>query len=163
MKVPTYRYLVVYFFDRQSDGFGFQAKYWPLHMTIIPPFSIGLPPDLLGGLIKEILDGQRRIRSSVEGVGLFGPRQTVPVKIVEKTPGLQNLHDRLVGLLAPYEPVYKSDLHIGQGFKPHITDKGHTQAVVGQSLRVDSASLVEVLQPGSRPNRRVYQTYDFNG
>lgn len=66
---------------------------------------------------------------------------------------------KLKEMIDTLNPIYADDDHVGLNYLPHVTDKNHGQAKVGQNIIVKEFSLVEVLPAGSRPNRKVIRTY----
>ena len=155
-----YRYVIVYLLDPLPDGAGFQAKDWPLHVTLLPPFTVDIEPDVLCAELAHVAELNRPVTTNIIGKDLFGRHGTVPVKTMDKPDGLQQLHDGLAKLATDLGATHVDPRHLGEGYRPHVSDKHHGQADVGQTVHIDNFSLVQIIRE-SRPNRFVYCTFQL--
>ncbi|HEY8108565.1 MAG TPA: 2'-5' RNA ligase family protein [Patescibacteria group bacterium] len=135
------KYLVVHFLDSLSEGERFESSAWPLHLTLIPPFSTNAERSDLEQFLRTV--SQRRpIDLKVSGKSLFGVRQDIPVMEVVLLPELRDLHEAVVNALEEQDVRHGSPAHIREGFRPHVTIQKSGTAEPGQTVRMDAITLV---------------------
>lgn len=150
------KYLLVHFLDDIAEGVRFKSSEWPLHLTIVPPFSIDADPDDLFERILDAKDGKNEekipkpIDLKVSGKAMFGSRRDIPVMEVEPAPALRSLHEALVGRMDEAGAVHGDPKHIRERYRPHITVQKSGSAAPGRPIRLDSVTLVGYPAPGLR-------------
>ncbi len=154
-------YLFVYLIEEKPDGFAFRSRDWPLHLTLLPPFSIDMPADDLWSLTVRELNGLPAITTHITCEAIFGRGKKV--QILDKPAELQSLHITLRNLVDSRGALHKSPHHLDAAYKPHITNQQGRTVALDRKIILDSVSLVEVFSPGNIPNRKIYKTLQLVG
>ncbi|MGO7983794.1 2'-5' RNA ligase family protein, partial [Rhizobium johnstonii] len=68
------------------------ASSWPLHVTIVAPFSSAEAPDALGAALAEFASVHAPIAAIAGQLAMFGARRTVPFVLIEPSGELRSLH-----------------------------------------------------------------------
>ena len=151
--------IIVSFFEDLKPGYRFAASNWPLHLTLVRPFTTEGPVESIETALTKALDQQPAIAMDFGEIGQFGPHEDVPVTTVVKTPELQNLHDRLRALMEEYGAVNNTQWS-GKEYRPHVTHQHHGKMEPGQSVQLRQASLLDY-QDGENATRTILRTYPF--
>jgi hypothetical protein len=94
--------------------------------------------------VRAVAAGTRPIEVLVRGRALFGPGQDVPVALVERTPGLTDLHARLVDAVLALGGRFAEPAHLFEHWHPHITDTAAVAVEEGTVLRLDRLALADL-------------------
>ena len=159
-----YRFLIVNFVHKTpEDGFLFDGSSWPLHMTLVPPFSV--PTDTIEVLaeIERNLTNFQPFSTSVGADAAFGRRRTVPVSLINSTPQLQRLHEMLLKSVTELGGEVVTPIYSGKGYKSHVTFQKSGRLQPGQKIDINNVSLVD-RRPDDHPHQRqVIRTLLING
>jgi len=147
------RYAAAYMLDKPKLGEVFTK--WPLHITVLPWFECQDIAIYVGMLEKTA----RKIRPFYVTVGReadFGPDGGVPVKLVNKTYPLTELHATVCRLLMYGKGHAGSrEERITRPWRPHITVRGDRHISTGTKVLVDSLDIVEDIKDGRMGRKSV--------
>ncbi len=152
------RYALVKFLENLRDSDEFPALSWPLHLTIVPNFSIGWDDVTLREKVHGVLAGHDPVDVGAGHDDLFGPQRTVPVTVLEPTPGLMSLHNRIFELLTNAGADFCRPEYVQRGYRPHVTITPQRRLGPGDRIVVDAISLVDLQPRGNSQLRRVLGT-----
>lgn len=133
------RYVIVSFVEDEYPKTFIQSE-WPLHVTLVSPFSSTAPTQRLIDILKEVCLLHEKVVTEGKSRELFGPDATISVTELVNTPALQALRDDLReayrDLIEFTGPQYPS-------YRPHVTDSERS-VVVGEKISVRALSLVQI-------------------
>ena len=75
---------------------------------------------------------------------MFGPHKDVEVMIIEKSTELVDLHNKLHSLLVKAGAVFNDPQFQAEGFRPHSTVQGAKRLQTGDSVVIDSLSIIDL-------------------
>lgn len=132
----------------------FHKSGWPLHMTIIRPFSsLKSSKDFLD-TISMLCSNKKVITTKGKSYEMFGSENDVSVTELDNVPEIQSLHDEIMHACDSWMnfkmPAYGT-------YKPHVANQGDMKIDVGEGVLIDSISLVEMIDG----NRKVLGTIKF--
>lgn len=153
MQKLTQKYVIVHLVDNLPVGYKFPMSDWPLHITLADVFAIeGDSAELIIDLETEF-SSHPPIQSSVVGDEWFGEDKSVHVKLIKKTEELQQLHETILSVLSNYKATFNNPEYTHAGFKPHSTVQKNGQLDLGDTVTLDSLTLIDMF-PDSNPHRR---------
>ena len=159
----TQKYCLVQLVAPLSDGFEFVMSEWPLHVTLADVFKVtGEPQEVLGRLGVGVA-GLVPFDSTIVGEEWFGPEQTVRVRLLDLTPALRELHETCVTALEEFDVVFNSPQFMRDGFRPHSTVKRGQELHIGDAVRFDALTLIDMFPDGDPAKRRILGTVPFGG
>lgn len=142
-------YLIAHFVESPAAEF----VAWPLHMTILPWFTVKEPGDEVLEEITQMLADTAPFHARAEKRDFLGPYRIVPVTLIEKTPEIIDLHARCLELVSSHDWKFSSAHYTGEAFLPHVTKKENKEVKPGEVVEVDNLYLVEA--PAADPRTRV--------
>lgn len=135
-------------------GESFAVKSWPLHITVLPPFTTDVASSEVADVIAAATSGQTALTAIAGHDEMFGRRRDVPVTVIEENAALTRLHRALVDAVGPLAATPDERAFTGKGFRPHVTIKGHRRVHEGDALALTQIALVD-MAPRSAPGGRV--------
>jgi 2'-5' RNA ligase len=155
------RVVVVIPLEPLHAGTRFAVREWPLHVTVVPPFSTHATIDDLARAIAETTAGVPTFRVSAGPDALFGRRHDVPVTLVEDHPRLTDLHHALQAALHPLAVPSSDRAFLPGPYRPHVTMKGERRASEGDLLTLSQVALVDMAPRSSPGGREVLATVEL--
>jgi 2'-5' RNA ligase len=152
------RVVVVMPLEPLRAGTRFAVREWPLHVTVVPPFSSHAAIDDIARVIAETTAGTPVFQVTAGGSALFGRRHDIPVTLVEDDPRLTGLHDQLAGALRPLASSASDRSFQATEYRPHVTTKGERHVVEGDVLTLGQVALVDMAPRSSPGGREVLAT-----
>lgn len=143
------RWCVVTFVEPAAPEFGRDA--WPLHVTWVPPFD-AVEADVVGAL-GAVLGGRPSLETEAVAEAWFGRRRDVRVSELARGENLAALHRALLAALDGIGVDVLAMRHVGDAFRPHVSQQRGRSLEVGARVRVTEVSLV-AMRPGGEPRRR---------
>jgi len=143
------RFVVILPLQPLAAGDRFTTRDWPLHVTIVPVFTSPASAADIASLLECNLPALTIVAGHDEG---FGPKNALPVTVVEPSPELAALHLALIDLL---QPQFKNPEYTGDAYRAHITIKRGFRAVDGESYRLTQLALVDMEPEQELGMRRV--------
>jgi 2'-5' RNA ligase len=151
--------ILVHFVEQQLEGWSFPREHWPLHITLVPWFSVVDAEAVLRSLAR-VADETTPFRLRVGGQEQFGVHGEVSVNIIANQELVKALHVKLVETLAEADTAYHEQRYMGQRFLAHITrhaiDGRHSSE--GEEIQVNDFHLVRLV---NEQTCRVEQQFDF--
>ena len=154
------RVVVVIPLEPLRAGTRFAVHEWPLHVTVVPPFSTHASVDDVARVIAETSSAVAPFEVTAGEGAMFGRRHDIPVTLVEDDARLTDLHDALVGALAPLASMGGRTLQQAQ-YRPHVTSKGDRHAITGEVLMLAQLALVDMAPRSSPGGREVLATIEL--
>ncbi|MEP6559613.1 MAG: 2'-5' RNA ligase family protein [Nakamurella sp.] len=150
-----YRLVVVLPLEPLAVGDGFSLKDWPLHLTVAPTFVIDTELADVLTAIGPVLRSQAQLTVHAGPDEGFGHSGKIPVTLIEPSAELRGLHDRLVDGLVVVGATFDDPEFVGQGYRPHVTVTRAARVLLGETLTLRQAALVNMAPAGHRRLRRV--------
>jgi hypothetical protein len=155
------KYTLVKLLENKQKGYQFSWATWPMHLTLVDDFFIDLDKPELYKMLKELLAGQRPVKTVAQNDDLMGPSKDTPVTIIKTTPGLMSLHNKLIGLLEKSGAVLVSPEFAEDGFRPHATIQGKHRLHTGDKVIVDAVSIIDMQPSGDVARRKLLSTINL--
>jgi len=147
-------FLVVCFVEKNLPK-EFLSGFWPLHVTIVRPFTTELSAIELTDIVQQVATQYSPLTLRAKSREMFGGRhRDIPVTELEKIPEIQQLHEDLLARFGS-RIHFKPPQH---DFRPHVTDQKSGQIAVGDEVHLNTLSLIE--EEGNR--RVIIETSSFN-
>jgi hypothetical protein len=144
-----------------SVGDSFAVRDWPLHITVLPPFLSAAEPAAIAEVVASACADQGALRVIAGPGELFGRRHDIPVTLVREHPELTRLHRTLVDALRPFAATPEEPAFTGDGFRPHVTVKGHARVSAGDMLSLRQLAIVDMLPRAHPAGRTVLATHNL--
>ncbi|MCW4384376.1 2'-5' RNA ligase family protein [Salinibacterium sp. SYSU T00001] len=151
MSESAERIVVVLPLARLDVGERFAVDYWPLHVTVVAPFSTHSSMDEVEETVIHSVRDYCPLRVTVGGEAMFGRRQNIPVNLIRPHEGLFALQSDLQNAL---QPLMVSPRHPSQEFRPHVTAKRNGRVHEDDRLTLSHVAVVD-MAPRSEPRGRV--------
>ncbi|XAS67581.1 2'-5' RNA ligase family protein [Micrococcaceae bacterium Sec5.7] len=154
--------ILVVFVEPVTEGQEFPRTDWPLHITIVR-FDIN-GEDAPAGVVA-LADGPAE---AALGTALtigeddgFGHLGSVPVSLVDPSPGLQLLHESLVEAVVGLSGNIASPHYTGDNYRPHISHHGSKRVNPGDAVVLDRIALVDMAPDGRHATRCILKLWEL--
>jgi 2'-5' RNA ligase len=147
------RFVVVLPLAPLRTGESFAVTHWPLHVTVLAPFSTNATVSEVACAIAAATNGQAPLRARAGHEELFGRRHNTPVTLLTENPSLTRLHANLLHTLRPLGSTPDQPAFTGRDFRAHVTVKHHARIHEGDELTLTQIALVD-MAPRSYPGGR---------
>jgi 2'-5' RNA ligase len=147
------RFVVVLPLEPLRTGESFAVTHWPLHVTVLAPFSTEATVSEIAEAIATALPGQTALRVVAGPEELFGRRHNIPVTVLAEDPSLTRLHVTLVDTLRRFASAPDDRAFTGRDFRAHVTVKHHARIHEGDQLTLTQVAIVD-MAPRSYPGGR---------
>jgi hypothetical protein len=148
------KYVIVSILTPQPPASFIQSE-WPLHVTLLRPFSTELPPEIVVSKFTVACKDQKIIATKGKSKELFGPDNDVPVTELELTTELQLLH---TALKTDFEGEIEFTSAQYPDFRAHVTKNLGRQIGVGELVELKTVSLVKL----EAPYRTIIETLELD-
>ncbi len=141
-------------------GDSFAVHSWPLHVTVVPPFSTEAEPSVIAHALELVCAEHAAIQATAGNDTLFGRRENVAVTLIHESAALTRLHHRLVAAMLPLAAASASARPAVNepGFRAHVTIKGTSRVYTGDVLTLGQVALVDMAPRAHASGRRVLAT-----
>ncbi|WP_173922279.1 2'-5' RNA ligase family protein [Agromyces sp. Marseille-P2726] len=150
------RFVVVLTLAALDAGDEFTVADWPLHVTLVEPFSTERPAIVVAGALRTALAGSAVVRATAGEDAMFGRRRNVPVTLVHDGGQLSALRTRALDGL---DRAGVDTGHVRADFRPHVTRKRHGRLHAGQRVPLESVALIDMRPPEGSHHRRVVDAW----
>lgn len=157
------RFVVVLPLAPLVAGDSFAVRHWPLHITVLAPFTTYTPLERIADALGEVATQQTAIEAVAEHDELFGRRHDVPVTLVRGNPDLVRLRDLLIIAVRPLAAQPNEPAFTGGQFRPHVTMKGDRRVHAGDVLLLRQLALVDMAPWSAPEGRMVLATFALDG
>jgi 2'-5' RNA ligase len=147
------RFVVVLPLSPLRTGESFAVTHWPLHVTVLAPFSTDAAASEITDVIARAISHEPAGTAVAGPVELFGRRENVPVTVLVENPSVTRLHRSLVDALRPFATDPGERAFTGRDFRAHVTIKHHARIHEGDELSLTQVALVD-MAPRSAPGGR---------
>jgi 2'-5' RNA ligase len=136
--------VVVALFEPMTPGTSFSRREWPIHVTLVSPFSVDAPAEDLARAVASAGGDGWPLRIRFGGQAMFGARHDVPVQLAESAEVVA-LHERLAVLLETMPGfVARDPRHWRQGYRPHMTHVPAVAVHAGDTRELRCIALAEL-------------------
>lgn len=143
-------------------GDRFPVQEWPLHVTVLPPFTTDATGTEIGDAIRSVASEHSAVRMVAAGDELFGRRHDIPVTVVAENELLTTLHHELRAAVRPFAAQPDEPAFTGAGFRPHVTVKLPARVHEGDTFTLAQLAVVD-MAPRASAGRAVLATIDLPG
>ncbi|MFD1826942.1 MULTISPECIES: 2'-5' RNA ligase family protein [Mumia] len=141
------------------EEFGRDA--WPLHVTWVPPFDAA--EDDVVGALSGVLAGRPPIDTRAVADTWFGRRREVRVAELARVDEIDALHRAMLAALDDVGVDVRAMRHVGDRFRPHVSEQRGRGVEIGAPVRLEDVSLVAMRPDGDARRRRVVRTWPLGG
>lgn len=144
--------------EELNKGDTFEDQDWPLHVTVMPWFSV--PKQFEPGLIHSLANQMHQVRPQAV-VGdqneLFGDRKTIEVRTLRNIGKLATLHVSVLGILNRIGGEVNSP-YIRDLYRPHVTYQHGKGINENEEVTLSRMQLIRGDESGPR---RVENVFNF--
>lgn len=158
MKPATQKYVIVKFLEPIADGSEFDAKHWPLHVTLASNFVIDRKAVRLFEELTELATSEKPVTTAASEDDYFGPEKQVHVTTLTMTPELQSLHSRIIALLKSLGAIFDEPQYQETGYRAHTTVQAEKRLHKGETVVVDELTVVDMLPHNDISRRKTMKT-----
>lgn len=152
------RFVVVLPLVALASGDEFTVAAWPLHVTLVEPFSTELDVDHVADAVRSATDGAHGVRATAGDEAMFGRRRDVPVTLVRDGGELGVLRARAIDSL---RSAGIDVGHVRSDFRPHVTRKHHGRLEPGDRVTLDTVAVIDMRPPEGSHHRRVVAAWSL--
>lgn len=161
MNKYSQKYCLVTFFDELDDGTQFKYSQWPMHITIADTFACDKINKATEAL-QSLIPNQNEINTSMGEDEYFGADKQVHVTLVNMNEKLLALHMEVVEILKSKGAVFNDPQYIEDGYKAHVTVQKNFRLNEGDTITLNSVSLVDMFYEGDHQQRKILKTFQFS-
>ncbi|MGO4692302.1 2'-5' RNA ligase family protein [Glaciibacter sp. 2TAF33] len=148
------RFVVVLPLAPLRTGESFLVTHWPLHVTVLAPFSTDAAASEITDAIARTIHHQPALTAVAGPLEMFGRRENIPVTVLAENPAVTRLHRTLVNAIRPFATDPDESAFTGRAFRAHVTVKHHARIHDGDELSLNQVALVD-MAPRSAPGGRM--------
>lgn len=156
------KYVIVHFIRGGPELKLFGKKDWPLHITLLMNFNIDISENDLINKLLSFSQTLTPIQLMVKERMLLGPNKDIQVNILESNQEIMKLHESLKDLLDSLNATYDNPEYVGKGYRPHSTVQENDRVKEGETIKIDSFSLIDMEPNGNSDKRKFIKTFDFH-
>lgn len=138
--------IIVAMVDPDTVPHRFQRKrlQWPLHVTVLPWFTV---PDeaALVDFLQRHLPSEQAFEAIIGADASFGESGERPVSLVENRAPFALLHNYVLEAVLGQHGTVLMNTWIRDSYKPHVTHHGENRLHPGETFMVQSLTLVRLL------------------
>lgn len=152
--------VIVSFFDKPPVN-SFSSSEWPLHMTVVPPFTFRGRSQELEAALNTLAARLDPLTITTAGRELFGPNKDIPVALIERNASLLEVYKELTEVLDKLGIEYKHPTISGSNYRFHITNQRNEAVFDHANIPIKSFSLVDRLADKQTSSKKVIRTFEF--
>lgn len=150
------KYALVHFISPIENEALFHMSEWPLHTTLADVFAINRLQTSIDAKLATMLAQTSTVETAAMDDIILGTTQVV---LLDKTPSLVKLHTDIVSLLEKNNAVFNTPEFTKDGFLPHCTLQMSGRLNKGNTVTIDSVSLVDLFPSSDWEQRKVLATF----
>ena len=147
-------FVIVAPLETVRTGSEFRTDSWPLHVTLVPPFTTPAPIEKVAGLMESVCLGFRALNVRAARRELFGRHRGVPVITLDRDDALRRLHTALLDAIEPVAQEHP-DRQVRDDYRPHVSVQRDRAIAPGEPVMIDRVALVDRRPDGRSGLRRV--------
>ena len=155
------KYVLIHILEPVANNTQFSMYDWPLHVTLSPRFAVDIKRTGLIESLRTLIAKKKPLTTIVENDEHFGLESKIHVSLLNLTIELFELHNEVLDLLESYGAVFDEPGYSRSGYKPHITVQKNGRVYKGDSITIDSLTLVDMFPDQDIKLRKVLETYIF--
>lgn len=117
---------------------------WPLHVTILPWFTVPDEASFIGFLERN-LPSEQSFEAVMGADAAFGEDGKTTVSLVENKQPLAVLHNYVLEAVLGQDGTVLVNTWIRDSYKPHVTHHGENRLHPGDTFMIQSLTLVRLL------------------
>ncbi|GAB3609574.1 MAG TPA: 2'-5' RNA ligase family protein [Humibacter sp.] len=146
-------FVIVAPLETVRPGSEFRTNAWPLHVTLVPPFTTSVPAEIVAELIASVCRSFSPLTVRAAGRELFGRRRDVPVITLEPDPGLLLLHAALMDAVEPVAEQHADRRNVRDRYRPHVSVQRGRSIAPSQPVAIGRVALID-RSPGHQAGLR---------
>lgn len=147
------KYVIVKFLEPIADETEFDAKHWPLHVTLASNFAVDRKAVGLLDELAKLARNEELVTATAGDDDYFGPQKQVHVTTLTMAPELQTLHNHLIALLKHLGATFDEPQYQEEGYRAHATVQVDKRLHEGDTVTIDEFTVVDMF-PRDDINRR---------
>jgi 2'-5' RNA ligase len=152
------KYVIVRFLEPIADGTEFDAKNWPLHVTLASNFVVDRKAVNLFERLAELASSENSVATVASDDDYFGAQKQVHVTTLTMTPELQSLHNRIIALLKSLGATFDEPQYQEEGYRAHATVQADKRLHKGDVVIVDEFTVVDMFPYDDISRRKTMKT-----
>lgn len=153
------KYVITKFLEPIADGTEFDAKHWPLHVTLVSNFVVDRKAAGLFEQLAELAAIERIVTTTAGDDDYFGPQKQVRVTTLVMTPELRSLHNRIITLLKNNDAIFDASQYQEEGYRAHATVQLLKRLHKGDLVVIDELTIVDMFPNDDIDRRRTMKTF----
>lgn len=160
--MPIQKYVIVKFLEPMTDGTEFDAKNWPLHVTLASNFIIDRKHVGLLEKLEVFARNEKSITTTAGNDAYFGPQKHVHVTTLVITPALKELHYHIIALLKRLGATFDDPQYQEAGYRAHVTVQVDKRLTKNDPVIIDELTVVDMFPNDDINRRRTMQTFKLH-
>ncbi|HET8670664.1 MAG TPA: 2'-5' RNA ligase family protein, partial [Candidatus Saccharimonadales bacterium] len=156
------KYVIVKFLEPVADTTEFDAKHWPLHVTLASNFVVDRKAVHLFDKLAELASSENSVTTTASDNDYFGLHKHVHVTTLTMTPELQTLHNRMIALLKSLGATFDEPQYQEEGYRAHATVQADKRLHKGDAVTVDELTVVDMFPDDDISRRRTMRTFKLH-
>ncbi len=148
MEKFTQKWSLITLLEPIEEGIEFFWKDWPLHVTLAGVFAVDWAATGLFEKLSMVLASQKPVVVEAEEESYWGANNEYHMMQLQKTPEIMALHNKIIEILKKSGAVFNEPQYVGDGFVPHSTLQKHARLHVGDVVRINGVTLVDMFPHG---------------
>lgn len=157
--MPIQKYVIVKFLEPVADGTEFDAKQWPLHVTLASNFVVDRKAVGLFDKLVELASNESHVTTTASDDDYFGPQKQVQVTTLTMTSELQTLHNHIIALLKSLGATFDEPQYQEAGYRADATVQSDKRLYKGDTVVIDELTMVDMFPGDDISRRRTMQTF----
>ena len=147
------KYVIAKFLEPIADGTEFDAKNWPLHVTLAANFTVDRKAVGLFERLDKLVANEKPVAATASDDAYFGLQNQVHVTTLTMTPELQSLHNHIISLLKDVGAIFDMPQYQEEGYRAHATVQASKRLHKGDLVTIEELTVVDMF-PNDDINRR---------
>lgn len=153
------KYVIVKFLEPIADGTEFDAKHWPLHVTLASNFIIDRKAADLFENLAELASNEKPVTTTASEDDYFGPQKQVHVTTLTMTPELSSLHNHIIALLKNLGATFDEPHYQEEDYRAHATVQAEKRLHKGDAVNIDEFTVVDMFPHNDISRRKTMKTF----
>jgi 2'-5' RNA ligase len=161
MEKLTQKWAIIAPLQSVQEGSEFSPSDFPLHMTLAGVFAIEFDGATLSEKLSALLAHQAPFEVTAGTEDFFGPNKDIAVMTLQRTPELMALYNTIHNELITLNAIFNTPQYEDEGYIPHSTKQKHAIVTNGESVLIDSVSIIDLFPNGDGHRRKIFKTIQF--
>ena len=157
------RYVIVTLLKKLSDGKEFAPDNYPLHVTIVPSFTLEF-------LSQDVIDKLMKHCSTYPPITLlagddefFGPNNEVRVTPLRMTDKLRILHNDISAIVKAAGANFDEPQYMGSNYRAHATVQNDSRIFKDNAVLIDEITIIDKFPDNNPSKRKLLRTIKLLG